>query len=120
MSGAIDFTELKQHVGIERAVELLGVNLKKAGAQLRGPCPVCKDGGDRAFVVTPGNLPCVDATPAPAIASKTSAMTVFRFQWRYVMANLSRLHEMRLREPHGTHCQLHTGSARTCSESHGR
>ena len=47
MSGAIDFTELKQHVGIERAVELLGVNLKKAGAQLRGPCPVCKDGGDR-------------------------------------------------------------------------
>ena len=54
MSGAIDFTELKQHVTIERAVELLGVNLKKAGAQLRGPCPVCKDGGDRAFVVTPG------------------------------------------------------------------
>ena len=53
MSGAIDFTELKQHVTIERATELLGVNLKKAGAQLRGPCPICKDGGDRAFVVTP-------------------------------------------------------------------
>ena len=53
MTKAIDFTELKQRVGIEQACEMLGMNLKKAGAQLRGPCPICKEGGDRAFVVTP-------------------------------------------------------------------
>src|SRR5665647_1734402 len=53
MTSGIDFTELKQNVSIERAAELLGINLKKAGAQFRGPCPICKDGGDRAFVVTP-------------------------------------------------------------------
>jgi DNA primase len=53
MTSGIDFTELKQNVSIERACELLGIRLKKTGAQLRGPCPICKDGGDRAFVVTP-------------------------------------------------------------------
>jgi DNA primase len=53
MSHAIDFTELKQRVSIERAVEMLGIKLAKSGPQLRGPCPICKVGGDRAFVVTP-------------------------------------------------------------------
>ena len=53
MSQQIDFAELKQRVTIERAVEFLGMQLKKSGHQLRGPCPACKDSGDRAFVVTP-------------------------------------------------------------------
>ncbi|MGD0076205.1 MAG: CHC2 zinc finger domain-containing protein [Candidatus Binataceae bacterium] len=53
MSHAIDFGELKQRVSIERAAEMLGVKLTKSGPQLRGPCPICKSGGDRAFVVTP-------------------------------------------------------------------
>ena len=53
MSHSIDFTELKQRVSIERAAELLGVKLTKSGAQLRGPCPICKVGGDRVFVITP-------------------------------------------------------------------
>jgi hypothetical protein len=53
LSHAIDFGELKQRVGIERAAEMLGVKLTKSGAQLRRPCPLCKAGGDRAFVVTP-------------------------------------------------------------------
>ena len=53
MSQQIDFVELKQRVSIERAVEFLGMPLKKSGHQLRGPCPNCKDSGDRAFVVTP-------------------------------------------------------------------
>jgi hypothetical protein len=53
MSHAIDFGELKQRVSIERAAGLLGIKLTKNGPQLRGPCPLCKAGGDRAFVITP-------------------------------------------------------------------
>jgi hypothetical protein len=53
MSHAIDFGELKQRVSIERAAEMLGAKLTKSGAQRRGPCPLCKAGGDRGFVVTP-------------------------------------------------------------------
>ena len=53
MSHAIDFGELKQRVSIERVAEMLGAKLTKSGARLRGPCPLCKAGGDRAFVVTP-------------------------------------------------------------------
>ena len=53
MSHAIDFTELKQQVSIERAAEMLGIKLKRSGSQLRGSCPICNDGGDRVFVITP-------------------------------------------------------------------
>jgi DNA primase len=53
MSHAIDFAELKQQVTIERAAEMLGIKLKKSGSQLRGSCPICNDGGDRVFVITP-------------------------------------------------------------------
>jgi hypothetical protein len=53
MTSAIDFAELKQRISIDRAAEMLGLQLKKAGAQLRGPCPICKDGGDRALAITP-------------------------------------------------------------------
>ena len=88
MTGAIDFTELKQHVSIERAVELLDVNLKKTGAQLRGPRPICKDGGDRAFVVTPamglfycfGNATrCRSFEPEPRVKMRGS--NFFRGAW---------------------------------------
>ena len=54
MTHAIDFSELKQRVTIEQAAEWLGLPMKKSGGQLRGVCPVCKDGGDRALVITPG------------------------------------------------------------------
>jgi len=53
MSNAIDFTELKQRITIERAADMLGIKLTKSGLQLRGTCPICKAGGDRAFVITP-------------------------------------------------------------------
>ena len=53
MPHAIDFTELKQRVSIERAAEMLGIKTTKSGAQRRGTCPICKAGGDRAFVITP-------------------------------------------------------------------
>ena len=48
MPHAIDFTELKQRVSIERAAEMLGIKTTKSGAQRRGACPICKAGGDRA------------------------------------------------------------------------
>src|SRR5438067_1641733 len=51
--GFIDFAELKTRVSIEDAVAKLGLELKAAGHQLRGLCPACKAGGDRALVVTP-------------------------------------------------------------------
>ena len=53
MSYAIDFAELKQRVSIEQAADMLGIKLTKSGAQRRGTCPICKAGGDRAFVITP-------------------------------------------------------------------
>jgi hypothetical protein len=53
MPHAIDFTELKQRISIERAAEMLGLKTTKSGGQRRGTCPICKAGGDRAFVLTP-------------------------------------------------------------------
>jgi DNA primase len=49
----VDFAELKTRVSIEQAMQLLGLNLLPHGSQVRGPCPVCKSGGDRALVITP-------------------------------------------------------------------
>ena len=53
MAYALDFAELKQRVSIEQVAAWIGAQLKPHGAQLRGPCPICKAGGDRAFVITP-------------------------------------------------------------------
>lgn len=49
----VDFTELKSRHPIEDIADLLGIELKKKGEQLRGHCPWCQGGSDRAFVVTP-------------------------------------------------------------------
>ena len=49
----VDFKALRQRVAIERVVDLLGIQLKKSGAQLRGPCPICSCASDRCFTVTP-------------------------------------------------------------------
>lgn len=49
----IDFQDVKSKVNIEDAATLLGLSLKPSGAQMRGPCPACKSGGDRALVITP-------------------------------------------------------------------
>lgn len=49
----IDFQQVKRDVSIERAVSLVGLTLKPEGNQLRGACPACKKGGERALVVTP-------------------------------------------------------------------
>jgi hypothetical protein len=48
-----DFSALKERVSIEQAAQNLGLQLKNTGAQLRGPCPACKSGGERALAITP-------------------------------------------------------------------
>ena len=48
----LDFEQIKQDNPIEKVAEILGLELKKSGAQLRGPCPSGED-GDRKFVITP-------------------------------------------------------------------
>jgi DNA primase len=52
----IDFQDLKQRVPVEQVMTMLGLALTWSAdaKQWRGPCPRCKDGGDRALVVTPG------------------------------------------------------------------
>ncbi len=49
----VSFAEIKQQVSIDRVVPMLGLPLKKSGNQLRGVCPVCKSGNERALVITP-------------------------------------------------------------------
>lgn len=53
MPNFIDFAEVKDKVSFADAIEFLDLRLKLAGNQFRGPCPVCKNAGDRALVVTP-------------------------------------------------------------------
>lgn len=49
----VDFSAVKERVSIEEAAALLGLKLHKSGSQLRGPCPICRAGGERALAVTP-------------------------------------------------------------------
>ena len=49
----VDFKALAQRIQIEQVITMLGIPLKKTGAQLRGPCPICSHGSNRCFVVTP-------------------------------------------------------------------
>lgn len=53
MPNFVDFAALKDQVSFAQAIELLDLRLKLAGNQFRGACPVCKNAGDRALVVTP-------------------------------------------------------------------
>lgn len=52
-TATLSFTALKERIPIEQVLPLIGISLNRHQAQLRGVCPICKDGGDRAFVVTP-------------------------------------------------------------------
>ena len=49
----VDFKALRQRIPIEQVCAMLGIQLKKTGAQLRGSCPICSRASDRCFVVTP-------------------------------------------------------------------
>lgn len=48
-----DFKLIKEQVTIEAAAQFLSLELRPMGAALRGPCPACLSGGDRALVITP-------------------------------------------------------------------
>lgn len=50
-----NFTELKEKVTIIQALEMLDAMkvMKEEGKGFRGPCPICKEGGARAFQVYP-------------------------------------------------------------------
>jgi hypothetical protein len=48
----LDFEEIKRRVSLLSAAQRLGLQMKKNGAQLRGPCTACNQGGDRALVIT--------------------------------------------------------------------
>jgi CHC2 zinc finger len=49
----LDFAAIKQQVSVRSAIDLLGLKLTEHQSQWRGPCPICKSGGDRALVITP-------------------------------------------------------------------
>jgi DNA primase len=49
----VDFKVLRQRIPIEHVLDMLGIQLKKRGAQLRGSCPICSHDSERCFVVTP-------------------------------------------------------------------
>jgi len=54
MGAFVDFQQIKTNIGIVQVLDMLGVkSLKPHGEALRGHCPCCKEGNDRAFVVTP-------------------------------------------------------------------
>jgi hypothetical protein len=50
-SAYIDFKHIKETVSVEKAVQLLGLNMKRNGDQLRSGCPRCRAGGERALAV---------------------------------------------------------------------
>jgi DNA primase len=47
----VDFAALK--AAVNPAAETLGLILQQEGSQFRSACPACKQGGDRAIVLTP-------------------------------------------------------------------
>lgn len=48
-----DFAALKERITIEQAAQMLGLQLRQSSHQLRGPCPACDAGGERALAITP-------------------------------------------------------------------
>ena len=49
----IDFQEIKDRFSIEKVAEILSLDLKKSGQQLRGQDPTAEDSSERSFVITP-------------------------------------------------------------------
>lgn len=52
-NGYIDFADLKARISISQVLQMLDIELKQQGDQLRGRCPIHQGGNDRQFVVTP-------------------------------------------------------------------
>jgi len=49
----IDFKAVKDAVTIDRTAQLLNLQLKQSGTQLRGQCPACQSDDDRSLAITP-------------------------------------------------------------------
>ncbi len=49
----LDFETIKADYPISRVVELLELELKPSGKQMRGKCPVCEGDSQRNLVITP-------------------------------------------------------------------
>lgn len=49
----VDFRQLKDSITIDQVVQMLALDLKGHGQQLRGRCPIHRGSNDREFVVTP-------------------------------------------------------------------
>jgi CHC2 zinc finger len=49
----IDFKLVKERASIHQVAQMLQLQMRPKGEQLRAPCPACKSGGDRAIVITP-------------------------------------------------------------------
>jgi hypothetical protein len=45
----VDFKALRQRIPIEQVCDMLGIQLKKAGTQLRGSCQICSHASARCF-----------------------------------------------------------------------
>jgi DNA primase len=50
----VDFKEIKEKVKIEDVADWLGLDMRVSQSQLRGECPACGSGGNRALAITPG------------------------------------------------------------------
>lgn len=53
MGSFIDKDEVKKAVPLLKAVEMLGIQVQKSGAQYRGKCPLCDSEDERSLVCTP-------------------------------------------------------------------
>ena len=51
MSTFVDFETLKARVKIEQTIPLLGLRMRQHADQYRGPCPACKQGGERGLAI---------------------------------------------------------------------
>src|SRR5580658_4461313 len=54
MSTFVDFETLKARINIDKTIPLLALKMRQHGDQYRGPCPACRQGGDRALAINSG------------------------------------------------------------------
>ena len=89
----IKFDEIKRATNIEDVANWLGLELKKNGSQLRGPCP--RHGGERSLVLTPAmdRFTCFGVKPSHSgdvvelvahvleLSQREAALTLHKHLW---------------------------------------
>src|ERR1700730_13461457 len=48
----LDFQQIKQTVNIQQVVQMLGLKMTGGNMQMRGECPACRSGGNRALAIS--------------------------------------------------------------------